>query len=419
MFTRPQPSVYTPFHSALFDLNILLLNQFFWPDGAATSQLLTDLAIRLEEHGHAVTVICGSSSYADAGASQAPKVRIIRTLNLSFAHGTVHRLLSYLTFYAGAVWHGFRVPRPDLVVTLTTPPLLSLAGTLLKTFRGARHFSWEMDVYPDVAVDLNVFRSTSWSSRLTGFLADYAREKADGIIALGECMRGRLMARGIPSEKIHIAENWADGNVIRSQPPASGHCLTVLYSGNLGLPHDVDTISAAMDQLQADDRFHFLFIGAGPRRKSLEQFCKSKELSHVSFAPHRKRDQLSQSLASAHIGLVTQRAECLGSVVPSKIYGLMAAGRPILFIGPRQATPSLIIERYRCGWQVDCGDAEGVVSLLRKLAAEPQLVRQAGFRARQAFVEHYDLPIRLSRLCDVLGVSPQTPPERAQEATAG
>ncbi len=406
-------------HIPPFDLNILLLNQFFWPDGAATSQLLTDLAIRLEEHGHAVTVICGSSSYADAGASQAPKVRIIRTLNLSFARGTLHRLLSYLTFYAGAVWHGFRVPRPDLVVTLTTPPLLSLAGTLLKTFRGARHFSWEMDVYPDVAVDLNVFRSTSWSSRLTGFLADYAREKADGIIALGECMRGRLMARGIPSEKIHIAENWADGNVIRSQPPASGHCLTVLYSGNLGLPHDVDTISAAMDQLQADDRFHFLFIGDGPRRKSLEQFCKSKELSHVSFAPHRKRDQLSQSLASAHIGLVTQRAECLGSVVPSKIYGLMAAGRPILFIGPRQATPSLIIERYRCGWQVDCGDAEGVVSLLRKLAAEPQLVRQAGFRARQAFVEHYDLPIRLSRLCDVLGVSPQSPPERAQEATAG
>ena len=260
-------------------------------------------------------------------------------------------------------------------------------------------------MYPDVAVDLNVFRSTSWSSRLTGFLADYAREKADGIIALGECMRGRLMARGIPSEKIHIAENWADGNVIRSQPPASGHCLTVLYSGNLGLPHDVDTISAAMNQLQADDRFHFLFIGAGPRRKSLEQFCKSKELSHVSFAPHRKRDQLSQSLASAHIGLVTQRTECLGSVVPSKIYGLMAAGRPVLFIGPRQATPSLIIERYQCGWQVDCGDAEGVVSLLRKLAAEPQLVRQAGFRARQAFVEHYDLPIRLSRLCDVLGVS--------------
>jgi glycosyltransferase involved in cell wall biosynthesis len=395
-------------------LNILLLNQFFWPDGAATSQLLTDLAIRLEKHGHAVTVICGSSSYADAGASQAPKVRIIRTLNLSFARSRVHRLLSYLTFYAGAVWHGFRVPRPDLVVTLTTPPLLSLAGTLLKTFRGARHFSWEMDVYPDVAVDLKVFRGTSWSSRVTGFLADYAREKADGIIALGECMRRRLMARGISSEKIHIAENWADGSVIRSQPPASGHSLTVLYSGNLGLPHDVDTISAAMDQLQADDRFDFLFIGAGPRRKSLEEFCKSKKLAHVSFAPHRKRDQLSQSLASAHIGLVTQRTECLGSVVPSKIYGLMAAGRPILFIGPRLATPSLIIKRYRCGWQVDCGDADGVVSLLRRLAAEPQLVRQAGFRARHAFVEHYDLPIRLSWLCDVLGVSQQASPERAR-----
>jgi hypothetical protein len=105
-------------------------------------------------------------------------------------------------------------------------------------------------------------------------------------------------------------------------------------------------------------------------------------------------------------------------VVPSKIYGLMAAGRPVLFIGPRQATPSLIIERYQCGWQVDCGDTAGVVSLLHKLAVEPHLVRQAGFRARQAFVEHYNLPIRLSRLCDILGVN-QTPQETARQAAAG
>src|SRR5207237_10322060 len=114
-------------------------------------------------------------------------------------------------------------------------------------------------------------------------------------------------------------------------------------------------------------------------------------------------DEPWQALGSGHVGLVTQNQNCLGSVVPSKIYGLMAAGRPILFVGPREATPSQVIRRFDCGWQVDCGDPEKVVSLLKALAANMDLVQQAGFRARQAFLAHYDRPIGVSRLCKILG----------------
>ncbi len=385
-------------------MKILLINQFFWPDGAPTSLLLTDLARHMADQGHQVTVICGRSTYTGTGPSVAPAVCILRTPNLGFAHDKVARLLSYSSFYGFATWHAFRIPRPDLVVTLTTPPLLSLLGTLMKKMRRARHFSWEMDLYPDVAADLKVFRHSSWLVRFVGTVADYARQNCDGIVALGNCMRERLITRGVPPEKIFIAENWADSNLIHPSPALRSDRFTVLYSGNLGLAHDLDTICAAMDQLKDDTQFQFIFVGEGPRRKTLEQFCQTQQIHNVCFFPPRRLDELSQSLGACHIGLVTQHHNCLGSVVPSKIYGLMAAGRSTLFIGPQEATPSQLLHRFQCGWQVDCGDSEKVVALLRRLAATPELVAQAGLRARRAFLAHYDLPIGVARISEILGL---------------
>src|SRR4029077_10910077 len=113
---------------------------------------------------------------------------------------------------------GIRGPKAALVVTLTTPPLISLLGTLLKNFRGSRHFIWEMDVYPDIAVCLNVLKSRSVVTRLIGAVADFSRKRADGIIVLGEDMKARLVARGIPEHKIFVVENWADGREIVPAP---------------------------------------------------------------------------------------------------------------------------------------------------------------------------------------------------------
>ena len=106
-------------------------------------------------------------------------------------------------------------------------------------------------------------------------------------------------------------------------------------------------------------------------------------------------------LAQGHIGLVTQRPESLGSVVPSKTYGIMAAGRPILFIGPKQATPARIVEEYRCGWHIEPGDVKGLVDLLETLAQRPDLIHYAGDLARQAFEQHYDRPIAVARFCAI------------------
>ncbi len=387
-------------------MKILLLNQFFWPDSAATSQLLTDLARGLAERGHQVYAVCADGGYALKDADDPPSAVIYRVASAPFWRGRIGRVLSYISFYPMCAVRGLTAPRPDVVVTLTTPPLLPLIGTLIKWLRGSKHFLWEMDLYPDVAVDANYIRRGGLLDRFTGVLADLARHKSDGIIALGDCMRRRLMARGIPQEKIFVAENWADGKLIRPVPRTAAEAqLVVLYSGNLGLAHDVDTIAEAMRELKQDARFRFVFAGGGPARRALEERCREQDLRQVDFKSYTRRASLGESLGAGDVGLVTQRASCLGSVVPSKVYGLMAAGRPILFIGPGESTAAHVIQRFRCGWHVSNGDAAGLVQLLARLAANPAEIEEAGQRARQAFLEHYDRPLGVARICRLLGAS--------------
>jgi colanic acid biosynthesis glycosyl transferase WcaI len=387
-------------------MKILLLNQFFWPDSAATSQLLTDLARGLEKHGHQVYAVCAEGAYAIKDLSDPPPVEIHRVKTAPFVRGPLGRVLSYASFFLTAAVRGLMLPKPDLVITLTTPPLLSLIGSLIKIFRGSRHFIWEMDVYPDVAVDLQYFKSNSLLARVTGFLSDSSRHKADGILALGSCMRERLLNRGIAGNKIHIAENWADGRLIRPLPrPAENTALTFLYSGNLGLAHDVNTLFEAMKHFKHDARFRFVFAGGGSLRKKLEISCREEQISTAEFRPYSTRASLSQSLASGDIGLVTQRESCLGSVVPSKVYGLLAAARPILYIGPAASTVGEMIQRLHCGWQVECNHSVALTELLEDLAENPAQVEAAGQRARQAFLDHYDLPLGVARICALVGAT--------------
>jgi colanic acid biosynthesis glycosyl transferase WcaI len=387
-------------------MTILLINQFFWPDSAATSQLLTDLAIGLMERGHKVHVICAQGGYAPDHIGEPPAVDVHRIKCLRFVRGSLGRLGSYASFFLGTSWRSLRVPRPDIVITLTTPPLLSLVGNLVRFSRGSKHFVWEMDMYPDVAVDLKYIAAGGIVERVVGAVADFSRDRSNGILALGSCMRERLIKRGVSAEKIFVAENWADSQLIRpvAWPPAN-FPLTVLYSGNLGLAHEVETVASAMVQLKDDTRFQFIFAGGGARRKQLEALCREEGIQTVQFRPYSSKMNLGESLGSGHIGLITQREECLGSVVPSKVYGLLAAGRPVLFIGPRESTLAGIINRFRCGWHIDSGDVPALVQLLKELQNNRTAIQEAGGRAREASLKHFDVRNGVARICDLIGAS--------------
>lgn len=404
-------------------MRFLLLNQFFAPDFAPTGQLLGDVVREIAARGHEAYVVCARAAYAGAAggtkARSSERIRVFRTPCLPFGHGRGARLLSYASFYAGALWQSLWARDCDAVVTMTTPPLLSLIGTLLKKLRGVRHYIWEMDLYPDVAVALGVLAPRSPLTRVLESLATYSRRNADGVIVLGPCMRDRVVAAGVPATRVYIADNWADGALVRPRPfPPSGR-LVVLYSGNLGLAHDIHTIAGAMEVLSEDERFRFVFAGGGARRSELEETCRSRAIANVSWRPYQEWESLGAHLATCHVGLVTQTPASLGTLVPGKIYALMAAGRPLLFIGPREATAARIIERFGCGWQIDAGDSSGVVELLRALAGSPQLATEAGARARRAFIANYDLPAGVSAVLDALGLQPARRPPASAQLVAG
>jgi colanic acid biosynthesis glycosyl transferase WcaI len=390
-------------------MKILFINQFFWPDAAATGQFLEDLVRHLGAAGHEVTVICSGNRYADAvPASPAPAARILRVRGIPFARSVYGRGLSYLSFFVGAFWQALRVPRQDLMVTMTTPPLLSVIGESLRQLRGTRHFIWEMDLFPDALVSLHAMREGSWPDRALGFIADHCRRRSEGVIALGSCMQERLLKRGIPAERIRVAENWADGEEIQPGPECQNDGLHILYSGNLGLSHDVGTVARAMQLLSGDNRFRFSFAGGAAGRKELEEFCRIHRVANVAFLPYARRCDVAATLAAADIGLVTLKPECVGTVVPSKVYGLLAAGTPILFIGPRSASASRLIEQHGCGWQVECGDPNSLAGLLGRLQREPSLVRASAIRARRAFEKHYDRRIGVARIAGILGIGSTT-----------
>lgn len=382
-------------------MRVLFINQFYAPDEAATAQLLGDVVAGIARDAG---VVCGASSYAGGTSAAFDSVAVRRVPAPAFGHGRVRKLWSYGGFYSGALLAALRAPRPEVVVTMTTPPLLGLIGLALQKMRGARHFIWEMDVYPDIANELGVFQEGGVVDRIVGWLADWPRRKADGVIVLGPCMAARIQGRGVDASRIHICHNWADGEAVRPQPFAEDGRLKVLYSGNFGLAHDFDTVAGALRILGKDPQFEFLFSGGGPQLWRLKAICEENGYTSCRFQGFQPREALGGLLAGCDVGLVTQKDGTEGAVVPSKTYGLMAAGRPVAYVGPDSATPAWLIEEHRAGWRFANGDVEGLVSCLRALRACPESYQEAGRRARLAFEEHYDLKIGVSRFLQTIGV---------------
>jgi glycosyltransferase involved in cell wall biosynthesis len=383
-------------------MHIVLLNQFFWPDTIATSQFLTDLAAPLAEE-HQVTAICGESR-SDLSHTETwpgPNLSIIRTRTFAFERDGYTRMASYVSYLAGTLWHGLWLRRPTIYITLTTPPVLSVVGSVLSTLRGTEHVIWEMDVYPDIATDVGYFPKNGITDRIFGPVLDWSRRRATTIIVLGEDMKTRLLARGIPESKIEVADNWADGREITPQPFPEGP-LVIHYSGNLGIAHETDTIADLIRRLGNHPDFHFIFSGSGSKRPGLEDLCRNESLLNVEFRPYCSRSELGHSLAEGHIGLVTQLPQTVGSVVPSKIYGIMAAGRPLLYIGPSESTPARHIRSFHCGWRFEPGDTDALEQLLLQLKDNRRLLVEAGSRARNAFEEHFDRPIGIARIRKIL-----------------
>jgi len=222
-------------------------------------------------------------------------------------------------------------------------------------------------------------------------------------------MATRLEAQGVPQEKVRCVANWSDGSVVVPIPSeenalrkswASSGNFVVGYSGNLGRAHDVETIVAAMTLLQerakgtpvdaVAARILFIIVGAGAQRVRIEREILKRRLTNVRLLPYQPRELLAETLCAADVHLVSLNPKLEGLIVPSKFYGIAAAGRPTLFIGAPDGEIARILEEFGCGFTVVPGNGKGLADRILQLAQDPQLCATLGARARAAFEKHWN-----------------------------
>lgn len=398
-------------------MRVLLVNQFYRPDPAPTGQLLADLAEQLAQRGHEVHVLCSCRCYAGgavpvADAADGSRIHVHRVGATGFGRRcALHRVCDYASFLALATLRALRLPRMDVCVALTTPPLVGGLGVLLQVLRGTRLVHWTMDLYPEMLVACGRLRPGSW---LHGTLAGLSRKLNDAaarVISLGDDMTARLVAAGTDRGKIIAVDNWVPGEVVRPLRRETSSLRarygldgtpTLMYSGNLGVGHDLETVFRALARLPMGVRPRVIIAGEGARRRELLRLAADLRLERVTFQPLRPLGQLADSLAAGDVHLVTQRAGTVGLLVPSKIYGLLAAGRAVLFIGPAESAVADILRRSGAGLVVSPGDVARTRAALMRLLADGALREAMGRRGRRYYEAHFGCDRSTARIAAVI-----------------
>ena len=384
---------------------LLFVNQYYWPDHASTAQHLTDLAEHLAARGHDVHVLCSQGAYKSG--TPRPKrsevhngVTIHRVPATSFGRkSTLHRLLDYLSFYARAFLAAAMLPRFDVVVTLTTPPIIGLVGTMLRRLKGSRHVYWSMDLHPDASIALGRMSKRNPIVAKLAWLSDLVYRQADKVVVLGDYMADRIAAKKVRRDRLVVVPVWSRRDEIYPLP-RDGHPLraslsladkfVVMYSGNLGLAHSFGEVIEAARRLKDRDDVAFLFVGGGPRLAEVEAAKAAEGLDNVRLMDYFPREQLHASLSVADVHLITMRSEMTGIVVPGKLYGAMASGRPTVFVGPLHCESADTIRQADCGTAVPLGAAAALVEAITTLAADPNLAAEQGRRGRTTFLDRHE-----------------------------
>jgi glycosyltransferase involved in cell wall biosynthesis len=366
-------------------MRLVFVNRFYWPDEPATAQLLADLAEALARRGFAVTVIASRPARIATPRTETRAGVVIRRVRTT--HGgcrVAARAVDFATFYLGAAWRLLRtVRRGDVVVLMTDPPLLgALAGPLIR-MRGARAIHWVQDIYPEIAIALTSHR---WLGTFRP-LRNRTWKSAVACVVPGADMGAHLAAAGVPPEKIVVIPNWSPAGVL---PPTGAQVdalrrawgvtgkFVAMYSGNFGRVHDLEPLLDVAAAMQADPELVFVFVGDGAQRAALERIVRRRGLGNVHFRPFQPRAQLGVSLAVGDVHFVTLRPGCETLVFPSKLHGIAAAGRPAIFIGPRDSEPARLIENHGFGRAFTRNDTTAVAEALRGLR------RDRGRRERMA-----------------------------------
>ncbi|MGB0036273.1 MAG: glycosyltransferase family 4 protein [Candidatus Acidiferrales bacterium] len=392
-------------------MHILLINEYYPPDTSATAKMAAQVAETLAQH-HEVTVVAGRPSYdpdefypfSFLRRDTHNNVMVERVGSTAYPrHQMRRRISNYLSYLALAVPRALAI-RADVVLAMTDPPVAGIAGAFVARF-GGRPFVYNIrDLYPDMAVGGDIVRPSRWIERWEE-MHRRALRQATRVIVLGEDMRNRILSKGVAPERVVVVR---DGTSLSASMPElsdpvvqeirSGFPFVVLHAGNLGFYGAWGSLLKAAEILR-NEGTGFVFIGDGANRTALE--AASANSPNVRFLPFRPVEQVPHVMMAGDIHIVTVRRGLEGVVVPSKLYSILAAGRPVLAVAAAESDAACIVRETGCGLAADPDDPAGIAAAIREFRNDPARLLAMGRRARET-AEKYARVNELQRFVGII-----------------
>ena len=374
---------------------ILVLNQYYWPGIEATAQLLAQLCEALAVD-YDVTVVTGAlHGHALPAEEERNGVRIVRVRSTAYDRSRLHhRAANYASYLGDTVLTALRGARPDLVLCMTDPPVVGDIGLVVARRFGAPLLVISQDVFPEIAERVKRLEQPLVLGALRRLVALYLR-RADRVVAIGHTMKLRLEEKGAPAERIEVIPNWVDTTELVPQPRYNAWsteqgldgAFVVMHSGNVGHAQDLDTLVRAATFLRDLDRLRIVVIGFGARHGELTALAERLEVTDaIRFLGYQPRRRLSLSLATADLHYVGLARGLSGFVVPSRVYGILAVGRPVLVSADAESETVGLVEEAGCGLVVPPGRPELVAGAIRDVVEGRISLDGLGERGR-AWVE--------------------------------
>jgi colanic acid biosynthesis glycosyl transferase WcaI len=365
-------------------VRVLFLNQTFYPDVMATAQHLTDLSLFLTEKGCEVTVVTGRRGYNDRGVIY-PARETFRGITIHRVHSTgfgkeyfFYRILDAFTFDLLLAWKLLWLPRQDLIVAFTSPPLLGLFAIGFHWLKGGRVGQWLMDLNPDAAIAVGYLNPKSWITQFLIKVFRFTLRHSDHLVVLDRWMKKTIVRQGAREESIKVIPPWPVHEVVAVAPSSQSRLrkelglegkFIILYSGNHSIVHPLGTILEAALALKDQTDVVFVFAGSGLRTEDVAKFKETHGLTNILQLPYQPREALADSLAMADLHLVVMGDKVSGLVHTSKIYGILASGRPYLAIAPQESHLVDLLKECPYGFHAEPGNVTGVLSAIERVRA--------------------------------------------------
>ena len=396
--------------------NIIIISELYYPEQNATGYILTGIAEGLAEKD-SVNVLCAQPCYNQRGI-KAPKLEERNGVAIRRCWSTTcdpkqiwGRLLNFTTTSLSVGWRAlFSIKRGDKVLVVTNPPLLPFFVRVVCWLKGAKFVLLVHDVYPDVFVPLGLMKSSHPLYRMLSWVNGKLYASADRVVALGRDMARLVEEKSQGGAHVSVIPNWGDVNVITPMPKTENALLQKLnltdkfvvhYSGNHGRTHDLLSIIEAAKLLEDERDVHFLFIGEGSGKAEVVARAAELELENVTFCTFVDRAELNTSLNAADVSVLAFKKGMAGISVPSRLYNLMAAGKPILGVVDNNSEVADVIREAKLGVAVSPESPRHLAEQIISLKNDGDLRVKMAENSRKEAVSKYSYDVTKQQYRDL------------------